>query len=435
MLRPTFVLFLVTLIVSSACSLFRQKNDLPVAVSPPAASPVAATSIVARTAVPPPPPAETPPLTLWTTSEISPRSEVPGGAELVQQLAEFEDNHPHLAVNVELKTISEPGGTLSYLRVGRPIAPTILPDLVLLPTDELAGAAADQLIFPLDDLLAPELVDDLFPVARALGEADGRLVGYPFALTGLTHLAYNNRTITMTLPTTWDSFVASGQSMVMPAAATQEAGLLVQLYLAAGGSLVNQAGQPSLQVEPLTMALALLGQAREQGVILAESSNVESVAAGWQFFQNGLAPVAQTTPHLFLESRALGFNAGFASLPGPDGPLPPLAQGWAWAISTPNPERQVWAAELLAWLVSGPNLGRWSRQSFNLPARRMAWAEWTATDPYVVFLQREVERAEPFPAVTTPAMLTALGNAVFEVVSLSASPPAAAEKAAAAVRP
>lgn len=438
MLRTNAIALLVCLVVLSACSWFRQENDQPAATLTPAALPAASPSAVPDAAIIPTvtsPLSATLTLTLWTTSDISPRSEVPGGSELVQQLAEFSASHPHLAVNVELKTIAEQGGTLSYLRTGRKVAPSILPDLVLLPTHLLAGAAADQLIFPLENLLPADLVDDLYPAARALGESDGHLVGYPFALTDLTHLAYNNRAITVTLPTTWDSFMADGEPLILPAAATEEAGLILQLYLAAGGTLVNQAGQPDLQVEPLTTALALLSQAREQGVILAESSNMESLAAAWQFFQNGSALVTQASAHLYLESRALGFRAGFAPTPGPESPLPALVRGWAWAISTPNSERQVWAAELLSWLVSGPNLGRWSAQSFNLPGRRAALVEWSASDPYVIFLQGELERAQPFPAVATSDLMTALGNAVFEVVSLSSSPQAAAEKAVAAVRP
>ncbi|MCZ7665937.1 MAG: hypothetical protein M5U34_01185 [Chloroflexi bacterium] len=45
---------------------------------------------------------------------------------------------------------------MNYLRTGRSVAPTILPDLIALPIGQLTAAADEGLITLLEDLLAAE---------------------------------------------------------------------------------------------------------------------------------------------------------------------------------------------------------------------------------------------------------------------------------------
>jgi hypothetical protein len=93
------------------------------------------------------------------------------------------------------------------------------------------------------------------------------------------------------------------------------------------------------------------------------------------------------------------------------------------------------AADLIVWLAESANLGSWSAQSHTLPARRTAFNYWPEDEGYILFLREQLEAAEPYPAAATGLLLTALGNAVFDVVTLAESPQVAAEQAAAEVRP
>ena len=61
--------------------------------------------------------------------------------------------------------------------------------------------------------------------------------------------------------------------------------------------------------------------------------------------------------------------------------------------------------------------------------------QWPASDAYAIFLQTELERAQPYPVAASGAILEALTTAVFDVLSLSDSPQTAAERAASAVQP
>lgn len=373
-------------------------------------------------------------LRLWTTEEISPRSEVRGGPVLVEQLNAFDAAHPELALDVQLKAVTGQGGVLSYLRTGRTVAPTILPDVVLLQASQLAAATQEGLIYPLDTLLAPEMINDLYPAAANLSRVNNALMGYPFLLTGLEHLAYNSTLITTTIPITWTGFMSLPVAdFVFPAASQSGSRLVLQLYLASGGTLTNEAGQPNLQLEPLIQALNLLNRGRETGALLLESDNLTTNAEVWQLFQSGPVNVVPTGVRNFLDNRSFVLDSQYAPLPGVNGPLVPLLDGWVWAITTADPTRQTLAAELISWLASDATIGGWTMVAAQLPARRSAFAFWTVEQPYQTFLQNQLELAQPFPAAATSTILTALSNATFVVIDGSKTPEVAAQEAVAAV--
>lgn len=353
----------------------------------------------------------------------------------MDQLAEATSAHPDLQVRIEQKSISGQGGMLSYLRAARNVAPGIMPDLVVLRTDQLMLAVADNSIYPLDNLLDPDLFADLYPAANALAKPGTNLMGYPFALTGLSHLAYNNAVITDTLPLTWSDFSAvPNQNLVFPAAGRDGALLGLRLYLAAGGKLVNEAGQPDLQSEPLTRALEQLSLARQSEFLLPQSSTLTTLAESWQAFQNGTATLALTTSDQFLQNQVDEQSVGFAPVPGLTNRLTPFVSGWVWAITTPDPIEQALAAEVITFMSDETNLAEWSFPARFLPARRSALQLWPQDSTYVRFVQRELELAEAFPGSANSAILNAIGNAVFDVVSLTKSPQVAAEEAVATLQ-
>jgi ABC-type glycerol-3-phosphate transport system substrate-binding protein len=423
-------LFFVT-----GCRLFDRSAEATVTPAPEPTPEVQPTAAVGEPPAPTPSPTGAITLTLWTTADVSPRPETPGGFALAEQLAAFEAEHPGVTLQLEQKSVGGTGGTLSYLRTGRQVAPTILPDLILLPTEQLPVAVNERLIYPVGHLLPAPMLDELFPVADALVRIDDTIFAYPFAVTNLQHLAYNRAVITDTFPATWDALLADeATSLVFPAAGGDGAELALQFYLAAGGTLADEANQPHLEVAPLLQALSWLRDGRAAGTIVPQSDNVATLAEAWQIFQTGQATVAQTRAGLFMRERVLGQNHGYAPMPGPNGPLPPLVRGWTWALATPDPARQELAAELIVWLAGSANLGSWSAQSHTLPARRTAFEYWPEEEAYIRFVQEQLEAAEPYPAAAG-TLLTAFGNAVFDVISLAESPQVAAEQAAAEVRP
>jgi len=373
-------------------------------------------------------------LIIWLPPAIASRTEA-GTVTLSDQLLAFNTTHPNLEIIVEQKPTNGQGGALNYLRTGRGVAPSILPDLIALPVTQLAASANEGLIYPMEDFLDPAAVEQLFPPAQEWAYNADHLVGYPFALTDMLHLEYSS-TITEPVPLTWDIFISdTTRHMVLPAAGPDGARLALEFYLAAGGNLTNEAGQPALELEPLTLALEQLYNGRTNGFILQQSSNITSLADGVRLVRDGSTDYALTSSDVFLQSISPDYTPQFAAVPGLDDPLPALINGWAWAATTPNVEKKALAIELISFLTAPENLGSWSWQSQILPATPDAFIAWPNEDAYVAFAENELQRAIPMSFTATSSIMSALENAVFDVVSLSKTPAIAAAEAVAAVGP
>ena len=259
------ILFTLMLLLITGCSLLDGEETGP--------------EVTQTATVPPPGVATTPILTpeateaaqiggqltlnVWLASEISDQSDVPGGLILSEQISAFETSHPNLVLNVETKAPAGRGGMLSYLRNGRDVAPGILPDLIILPTEMIKPAADEELIYSLDEHLVVDAVQDLFPAARDLATVEESILGYPFAINTLSHMAYSSTVFTDTVPVNWDEMLSQDEvTFMFPAGGPQGGELALQMYLSAGGSLVGESGQSALGLEPLIQTLTYFSQGR-----------------------------------------------------------------------------------------------------------------------------------------------------------------------------
>jgi hypothetical protein len=93
------------------------------------------------------------------------------------------------------------------------------------------------------------------------------------------------------------------------------------------------------------------------------------------------------------------------------------------------------AAELLNWLIAAPNIGDWSLAASKLPGRRTAFEQWPTNNPYLIFLQQELEFADPYPVAANTALLSLLSTAVIDVLTQAKPPLQAAEDTVAALQP
>ena len=431
------VVFIILLLLV-ACDFLGNSNDVnatPVTATPTLDSSTPLPAGTPDAALPITPTVNSLTVTAWLPPEIANRTEA-GAAVLEQQWLAFRLARPDVVLVVEQKNVLGQGGILHYLRTGRNVAPSVLPDLIALPANQLVVAANEELIYPVGDWLDPDLAEDLYPAARRLGQADEHLIGYPFALINLPHLVYHSELLTDTLPLTWNELITNVEAQfVFPAAGPEGAALLVQFYLASGGELVNETGQPALQVEPLTNALMQFSQAQSSNFLVGANNSLVTPDETWQLFQSDSSLIALTTAGQFLSLPSGDFEPAYASIPGLEAPLTPLLDGWAWAISTPDPARRSLALELLATLTTDENLGEWSYASNMLPAQRGAFAFWPAEDSYSQFVQTELERADAFPGGMNSELLTIFQNALLNVISLGMSPQAAAEQAVMALQP
>jgi len=406
-------------------------------VAPTATAATGDDSAAVATLPPSSPAAPVSPLRVWLPPEIGART--PEGAQqLADQVRAFEAANNGLDVLIEQKPAEGAGGILSYLRTGTTVAPTILPDVIALPTGAIADPAVRQLLFPLDGLIDPIVAADAYPDAVAQVTGEERLFGVPFAAAGLPHLVYAPVDITGTIPMNWTTFISdTNHTLVLPADSRDGALFGLEFYLAEGGTLVNQAGQPDLQAEPLARALRQIAQRPEN---LLQSRQLKTLDEAWQYFQVGRSGFLWLRADYYLGRRAELAAApsapelAYSRVPGPSGPLTPLTTTWAWAITTADPARQALAVAFIQSLIDPEALAGWAELSQLLPARREAMALLAEGNDYYRFAGQELERSRAMPISESSRQLAVIGDAVFQVLTTDASPEAIAEQAVSSLR-
>lgn len=442
-IRRTVILVLLVfplLLLAAACDVLELGSEAQVTPSP-----APTTSVT----LPTPAPIVTDPLItatqplsqlrVWIPPEIGARTQA-SAEVLARQIQAFNTRYPELEIIVERKAVDGQGGIINFLRTARPVAPTILPDLIALPAAQLADAAVRELVYPLDAFIDANGLAAFYPAATARAQHDNAILGYPFAMTGLSHLIYPTERITETVPLRWSSFVSgTTNTLLIPADSREGAFFGLQFYLAEGGSLVNEAGQPDLQEEALTRALEAIAEGKPN---LLQSPQLKSLEEAWQLYQVGTSNHVWMRSDYLLGERSLlegnvaigQPNRGFAAVPGPQEPLVPLMSTWLWGVTSSEAPRQAVATELLLFLTESQNMAEWTAVSHVLPTRRDVVNAFAESDAYFGFVSDELERAEAYPVEATNRVMDALGGAVFEVLATDDPPQAIAERTIAALR-
>jgi multiple sugar transport system substrate-binding protein len=335
-----------------------------------------------------------------------------------------------------LKNESGKGSVSDYLCTTNQAAPSVLPDLVVLDTVDLAQVARTDIIVPLDGLLSPSLVDDLLPGAYAAGTVDGALMGIPFEMD-VEHLIYNTNKVSST-PIVWTDVISANTTYVFPAKGTNglvNDSFLIQ-YLALGGRLQDDEGRPFLDEQALQAVLEYYRQGVEADVIPPEVLAVGSPDEVWPDYVAAQVGMAHVNSHRFLRDKSVLGSTEFASIPTRDGIPLTIGRGRSLAIVTREPDRQAAAAQLIEWLMATDNNVAWSQATSYLPTRRAAFVLIGDDNPYWFFLQHQLEVAVPLPAFPEYDQIgRVLQQAVIEVLSEEATPEEAAASAVDAITP
>jgi len=363
-------------------------------------------------------------LVWWTPEDHAPEplSDAPGAQMLSQQIQAFSQGPDGLKVHVILKKPFGKGGILDFLRTASAAAPSVLPDLVTIHSDELAIAARAGLLYPLDELIPTEIRDDLFPFALQAGQVDGQLFGVQWD-ADVEHLAYDGRAVT-TPPKTWEDLLTSKLTYAIPGAMVEgrvNDHFLIQ-YLGAGGHF-DLAAEPPIDEAALRRVLDFLASARQSSCIPEFVLSLPDADACWDALVKGKVHMAQVDASRFLSERADFGWMRFATTPTWDGRTVTVSHGWMLAVAARDPERRARAAQVIAWLLRPENMGPWTRASHRLPTRRAALAHWGDEDPYVPFIRRQLEAAIPRPHDESFAAISrALQWAERQVISGNATP-------------
>ncbi len=431
MVKNVAVIACLTLISSlSGCG----PPATPTASPQPAPTATAVTATETPTTAPVTPTLPTAPpvitLTLWTAEPFSPSQADVSGQILGRQIEAFTAAHSDVTVEYVLKKPYGKGGILNFLLTTSAAVPAAMPDLVAIDTVELDEAAQAGLLQPLDEIISAELQEDLFPFAQEAGRFEGQLVGIQFE-TDIEHLIYNTNKLEEP-PLTWTDVLTDGVSYVFPAGGREglvNDAFIIQ-YLALGGQLVDETGQPALNEELVTQVLQFYRDGYEMGVILPSVLEFETLDDCWPIYLSAEVAMTNVSSRRYLADRDLLMYTHFSSIPTRDGNVATLSQGWAWAIVTSDPARQALAAQLIEWLMEPENSAEWNLAAGHLPTRRAAFKVLGTEDAYYPFLSKQLEGAHPGPAGAVYSNVArVLQQSVEKVMTGEVTPPEAAKMA------
>jgi ABC-type glycerol-3-phosphate transport system substrate-binding protein len=370
-------------------------------------------------------------LTVWTTETFSPTQAITSGQILAQAVESFEVNHPETRVEFSLKKPYGKGGILDFLLTTEAVVPALLPDLVLIDVDEMSTVIEAGIVQPLDDLISPELVTDLYPFARNASTFEGQLFGLQFQ-ANLDHLAYNVGQLTVP-PRSWPGVLSNPGPYTFPAGG--QAGLVnddfLTQYLAM--RLWPSGGDPDgtfLEADSLTAVLQYYQDGVSRGVFPTDILNYHTTDDSWRNYLAGEATLTHVSAHDYLADRDQVPSTAMAPIPAINGAGAPISRGWALALITSDPTRQSLAVDLMTQLMSPQTNADWNRAAGYLPTRQGALALWDEEDSYTRFASQQLQTAQPRPQLENYTQVAAaLQEAVEAVISGSATPEEAAAQA------
>lgn len=331
-------------------------------------------------------------LVVWVPEFFQPQEAQPV-AVLQTVYDQFRHNHPGVHLDIQVKAESGESSLYTYLRYAQSMAPTILPDVVLLDTEQLWQAAELGLIQPVD-WNAITQTNDFFPFARTAVTYHGQPIGIPYAADVL-HLVYHTTQLAQA-PTTWEALMATGAPYFFAAGKRDypNESLLLQ-YVGAGGQLLED-GTVS-NPDALTAIFSFLLQAKAAAILPDEVLALKSFNDTWTMFGNKNTGFADASAHLVLAQQGTATDLGFAQIPTVNGTAVTIAHTWAFALLTPLPEQQQLALEFVNLLLEPPVHSAWSRATRQLPTQLSAYDSALDISPYHEFLQRQLDVAIAIP--------------------------------------
>lgn len=333
-------------------------------------------------------------LTLWAPDFLNPYAAETGAETLNAQLATFSASHPDIQIQVIVKKSTGAGGLYNMLSTASKAAPTILPDLIILGQDDLRAAAQEGLIIPLDEFVT--FAEDYFPAAVTTQQVASGTYGIPLLLEA-DQMVYRGG-IAATPPLSWTGVLTSNTSMLFPAGPPngQADDALLAMYLGAGGVLVDEEGNPTLDRNVLETLYRFFAAMMEDNLMDARLAlQLPDAAACWEHYQQGIGQFSPAPAGRYWIAPPLDSHPSWT--PSPEGQPTGLAHIWSLALVTQDARRQATALELAQWLAAPARTAELNRAVGLLPPRAEALTFWTLLPEETEFLRTWLNALTPAP--------------------------------------
>lgn len=309
---------------------------------------------------------------LWVVPRFTPNANSTAGALLLARLQAFEANHPGLTITTRIKQESGTGELLETLHATAIASPYSLPDLVTLDAQMLEEAARTGSVLLLDNLLETPSAPTWYDFSLSASMADGGHYGMPFAADGEV-LAYSIAEYPAA-PRSWSDILDGPAYFYFPSG-DPLATFTVHQYLDLDAAIVDTAGNPMLEVEPLAEVFTFYESLHNAGMLPLVSRNYTTSAETWSLLNTGQAASALAPLSTFFNQYSSILTSA-APLPARTSAGSIFVETWSWAIVPRGSAREALAAELLQWLCDPEFLGSWTDALNMLPTSAPSLASW-----------------------------------------------------------
>jgi maltose-binding protein MalE len=371
-------------------------------------------------------------LTIWTTARYSPGEATSAAGVLAAQAEAFRAAYPGFHLDWVVKPTAGPGNLVEFLLSAQDVAPTVLPDIIVLDTRHLGTVMRSGLLQPLTSLISDEVEADLFPFAQQAGIADNQRYAIQFT-ADIEHVIYNSQRVAAP-PLTWTDVLSDGLPYAFPAGGQDgmvNDMLLIQ-YLALGGRLTGDNQQPVLDEGPLTQVLSFYAEGLKAQLFPAAITTAAGNADVLPLYEDGEVVLSNITSALYLTLADDWPDTAFATLPTWNGTVATMARGQALALVTVDSRRQEAARAFNDWFLAPERNLAWARAAGHLPTRSSLLEAWDVNKNYAAFVRWQLQSAYHIPS--TPEyqrIYTLLQSAVHDVLAGTTTPEEAARRAVA----
>lgn len=324
-------------------------------------------------------------LRIWWPDDLYPGEDTEAETILVRQWDSFGQTYRSYELEVRRKRAGGLGGILPALRAASRVAPGALPDLTLMRRSDMVSAAHEGLLIPLEDWVPADMVEELLPGARSLGEVDGTLYGVPYVLN-FTHTIYRASSFSEP-PISFADILREEPAYLFPAGSAASAvvspTVLLQ-YLQAGGRLADEDGSPLLDRDPLMTLLQYYATGVTQGVLGSELLEYTQPTSYWSDFVAGEANLIQVDSSHYLRHQAEVESVAFGTIPTQGGERTAALNGWLWVLVTPDADRQDRARAFFSWMMRASQQAALTEALNEVPSQTRALSLWD-NQPYATF--------------------------------------------------
>jgi ABC-type glycerol-3-phosphate transport system substrate-binding protein len=358
---------------------------------------------------------------IWVPPLLAP--DTTAGSLLAEHLKTFENAYALLKIEIRVKDESGASGILETLSSASLVAPSTLPDIVLLDPVNLNTAALKGLIEPLDQILPTPKTPEFYSFAINAAFVDSIFYGLPL-FSEAEAFAYRKESFEVE-PKDWADLLDSTETILFPLGDQTSKFTLIQ-YISIGGMLVDDKGSPTIDTALLTDLFMFYLSANETGQLPLYALQLPEAEDTWLALTQGNTNAA-VIPVEVLQEALTGDAYLVAPWPTRDGSGVTPTRTLSWAVVAKDDQQLDHASQVLQWLSEPTFLGKISQSLGMIPVTPTALQEWSDPEASAI-LSRLIRVAVPEPnAEEITTFGTLLWNAVEDVLNERSTPQTAAE--------